>query len=329
MTLSLRTSHVVAIATVTASYSGRPLREMTTYDATGDVSEDTTFGYDGSGDSPAYSKPTAGGAITTYTGGPGGLLVIDTAGAPTYPIQNAHGDNVGTTDAAGIFTANPTTDEFGVGTAPANRLGWLGGKERFSTGGNLGLIRMGVRLYDPSLGRFLETDPVEGGSANAYDYCNADPINCLDLDGRWAYSFDFDIGAGSAGSAERAMFLLQNSPNSFFPFHVSSSITRGSVLSLGDLGTVTVKSAGSTSFTFLTHADHREGVGALITFSTRVRKGRLMLSIRAQGKGRGMRARVWGEVVSPFRNAAAELFWTHMASQFRQSATMGYTCCGG
>jgi len=44
---------------------------------------------------------------------------------------------------------------------------------------------MGVRLYDPSTGRFLQTDPVPGGNANAYEYCNADPLNRYDLDGKW------------------------------------------------------------------------------------------------------------------------------------------------
>lgn len=32
-------------------------------------------------------------------------------------------------------------------------------------------------------GRFLQTDPVPEGNANSYDYCNADPINCYDLEG--------------------------------------------------------------------------------------------------------------------------------------------------
>jgi hypothetical protein len=43
---------------------------------------------------------------------------------------------------------------------------------------------MGVRVYVPQLGRFLQVDPVVGGSANDYDYANQDPINTYDLDGR-------------------------------------------------------------------------------------------------------------------------------------------------
>jgi hypothetical protein len=42
---------------------------------------------------------------------------------------------------------------------------------------------MGARVHVPQLGGFLEVDPVLGGSANDYDYANADPINNFDLDG--------------------------------------------------------------------------------------------------------------------------------------------------
>lgn len=47
---------------------------------------------------------------------------------------------------------------------------------------------MGVRLYNPTLGRYLQTDPVNGGSANAYDYVNQDPVNADDLTGEASYS---------------------------------------------------------------------------------------------------------------------------------------------
>lgn len=46
---------------------------------------------------------------------------------------------------------------------------------------------MGVRLYVPAIGRFLQVDPIPGGSANDYDYANQDPINAYDLDGRWGF----------------------------------------------------------------------------------------------------------------------------------------------
>src|SRR5437899_3558203 len=44
---------------------------------------------------------------------------------------------------------------------------------------------MGVRLYLPSIGRFLQVDPVEGANANDYKYSNQDPINNSDLNGKW------------------------------------------------------------------------------------------------------------------------------------------------
>lgn len=43
---------------------------------------------------------------------------------------------------------------------------------------------MGVRPYDPTLGRFLAVDPVEGGSCNNYDYTCQDAINGTDYSGK-------------------------------------------------------------------------------------------------------------------------------------------------
>ncbi|WP_329140444.1 hypothetical protein OG552_36195 [Streptomyces sp. NBC_01476] len=50
-----------------------------------------------------------------------------------------------------------------------------------------GAVLMGVRLYGAATGRFLGTDPIPGGNANAYDYCTADRINCLDLTGKGSW----------------------------------------------------------------------------------------------------------------------------------------------
>lgn len=42
---------------------------------------------------------------------------------------------------------------------------------------------MGVRSYVPELGRFLQPDPIAGGSANAYTYTFGDPVNTSDPSG--------------------------------------------------------------------------------------------------------------------------------------------------
>ncbi|MFI6882733.1 RHS repeat-associated core domain-containing protein [Streptosporangium canum] len=85
----------------------------------------------------------------------------------------------------GVHAYSETT-EFGTPRAQtgdgSRRYGWLGSYEHSSDAIG-GLILMGARLYNPQTGRFLQTDPIPSGSANAYDYCSADPINKLDLDG--------------------------------------------------------------------------------------------------------------------------------------------------
>lgn len=161
--------------------SGRVLRRTVRDNTTNTVVEDIVNGYADASDSPAWSKAASGaGPLTSYIAG---TLTVDTGSTPVYPIANGHGDIVGTTDTAGIFSAAPATDEFGRGQTALNRLGWLGTAQRQTADTRLGLIRMGVRLYDPNLGRFLQTDPIEGGSANDYDYAFGDPINNFDLNG--------------------------------------------------------------------------------------------------------------------------------------------------
>lgn len=199
----------------TLSPSGRVIRRKVTEIASGVVLEDTLYGYDSQGDSPAYSTPAQGTPVTTFVTGPSGLMMIDVGGSAAYALENGHGDIIGTVDSAGVFTTYPSVDEFGGGTPPATRLGWLGSHLRFNVGGGLGLYRMGVRLYDPRLGRFLQRDPVEGGSANDYDYAYGDPCNNYDLDGRlvcpkWLHSISKLMGLG--GLARSGLAFLRGRP---------------------------------------------------------------------------------------------------------------------
>ncbi|MGH2627456.1 MAG: RHS repeat-associated core domain-containing protein, partial [Anaerolineales bacterium] len=62
--------------------------------------------------------------------------------------------------------------------------GWLGSHLRpLEHAPGLATIELGARPYVPGIGRFLSVDPIEGGSANDYDYVNGDPVNNLDLTG--------------------------------------------------------------------------------------------------------------------------------------------------
>lgn len=60
---------------------------------------------------------------------------------------------------------------------------------------------MGARIYVPQLGRFLQPDPVYGGSANAYEYAYQDPINQMDLDGRCPLCVPLAVATFRAGIA--------------------------------------------------------------------------------------------------------------------------------
>ncbi|MFG2061407.1 RHS repeat-associated core domain-containing protein [Micromonospora sp. NPDC048871] len=126
------------------------------------------------------------GTITRNVSGPDGDLAATTsAGEVHLQLANLHGDIAVTIDSGLTEPEVFDFEEFGapiIGQAD-QRYGWLGGKQR--SGDALGdVILMGVRLYDPAIGRFLSVDPVQGGSANDYDYAYQDPVNSNDLDGR-------------------------------------------------------------------------------------------------------------------------------------------------
>ncbi|MFI9152309.1 DNRLRE domain-containing protein [Streptomyces sp. NPDC053367] len=170
--------------------------------------------YDSDGDSPRWIvESTSGGAVTRNVLGPDGNLAATTAktGGTVLQLADLHGDI--TLQLPADTAVAPTVldaDEFGnprPGQAET-RYDWLGAHQR-SSETVTGLKLMGARLYDPAIGRFLSLDPVRGGSANAYDYANADPVNQFDLDGRvsaWRKKYEEakacrSLGAGGCAFA--------------------------------------------------------------------------------------------------------------------------------
>lgn len=162
--------------------------------------------YDGDGDEPGWivEDKTQPDKISRWVEGADGNTAVQTGknGNRVLQLVNLHGDVVGTlpiadgqTVATGQGLQLTSFDEFGVPipmteaattTTPPARYGWLGAAQR-SADTPAGVLLMGVRLYHPTTGRFLQVDPVAGGSASAYDYCNADPVNCTDLGGTFTW----------------------------------------------------------------------------------------------------------------------------------------------
>jgi RHS repeat-associated protein len=146
--------------------------------------------YGDDSDEPRWIIEDSSATLTRNVSGPDGDLIATTSatGGVRLQLTNLHGDVAMSIDTALTNVEAYSYDEFGIPTDTASdrRYGWLGGKQR--SGDALGdIILMGVRLYSPSLGRFLQVDPVPGGNSNAYDYCSGDGVNCTDLDGKFGW----------------------------------------------------------------------------------------------------------------------------------------------
>ena len=103
---------------------------------------------------------------------------------------NLRGDLAATSSPTGAYAPAPLTDAFGDTIAGARQTydwnGAWGYRNEALTGG---LQKVGVRWYDPALGRFLQQDLWLGSiyaplTLNAYGYCVNDPVNAVDPSGR-------------------------------------------------------------------------------------------------------------------------------------------------
>jgi RHS repeat-associated protein len=139
----------------------------------------------------SFETDLAGTITTSYGDGPAGdpaqYQGPPVAGSTiTYLYYSGHGDLAAEANASGTRTTSHTYDPFGapLDTPPANKtVHRFTGRWDKQYDTTSSLVLMGARPYDPNLGRFLEVDPVDGGSLNNYDYADQDPINGYDLSG--------------------------------------------------------------------------------------------------------------------------------------------------
>jgi RHS repeat-associated protein len=167
-----------------------------TTDAAGTITESTLEGAFGTRVRFHGAPLTASGLYNTDAD----LLYVD-----------GHGDIAATTTPSGTRTNAYTYGPFGEPnqTLPANMLThrYVGQWDKNLDTAS-GLILMGARPYDMTTGRFLATDPVEGGSANLYDYVSQDPVNRLDLTGQ-----DEELARSYLQALNRARALARQYPH--------------------------------------------------------------------------------------------------------------------
>ncbi|WP_088833833.1 RHS repeat domain-containing protein [Paenibacillus tyrfis] len=191
------------------------------YERTGN-GQTTRYYYDGP-NIIAEGKVVNGSAAlkARYIRGNGLAVRVDANGTKAYYLQNGHGDIVGLSDANGNVINQYTYDIWGNPLTVSEQIEqpFRYSGEYWDNRTNLQFLR--ARWYDPSVGRFITQDPLEGQlhnprSLNLYTYVLNNPLRYKDSTGNLAEE-DTTIGGGGMGAgfsgSAAATRAAQNSTN--------------------------------------------------------------------------------------------------------------------
>ena len=176
------------------------------YETTGGATGVTRFLYDG--DALIAEYDASGAMLRRYVHGVGAdvpLVWYEGASitSPRHLYADHQGSIIAVADAAGTPIAIDSYDEYGIpGAANVGRFGYTG--QAWIP--ELGMYYYKARIYSPTLGRFLQTDPIGNkDQINLYAYVGDDPVDGKDPSGLYQCAASAESACNRVDAAARVI----------------------------------------------------------------------------------------------------------------------------